>query len=438
MGQAAGRGGLAGGRTVARRAGGGIHRFRNFTRSGGADESGLARVTEMQVLASAGDAAFTVSLASTVLALPIGQARGQVAIFLLTTMAPFVLLAPMVGPLLDRWRHGRRWAIGVTLAARAFLSWALAGVLADGSPWLLPLALLCLIAARTYAVALSAGIPLVRPASITLVTANSRQSIGTLVGMLVGVLLAAPVSRIGPEWSLRLAFVMYVTATVQAIRLPPTVDSPPATHPGLPPASPARPTRRRWRGVLRAGPLPPAVNAALVTAAGAKALSGFVTLFLGFLLWDQPLEGISSVLTLGLVVLTAGVGNGLGSLTGNRLGPRSPTVVAVTALVAATAVTVVTVVQYSLWTLLALGAVSGMFGQLAKLCLDALIQQLTPAGQHSRIFSWSETRLQAAWVAGGGLGIVMPLNATVGFAAMAATLVGVLIAAQLIRARADA
>ena len=111
------------------------------------------------------------------------------------------------------------------MALRAFLSWVLAGVVADGSPWLLPLALLCLMATRAYAVALSAGIPLVRPDAITLVVANSRQSVATLIGMVLGAAVAAPVGRLGAPWSLRVAFVIYVVATVLAIRLPAAVDS---------------------------------------------------------------------------------------------------------------------------------------------------------------------------------------------------------------------
>ncbi len=486
----AAKGVTTGARLVGRGATAGTQRFRGFARSQGAAESGLSRVTEMQVLASAGDAAFTVSLASTILALPIGQARGQVALFLVTTMAPFVLLAPLVGPLLDRWRHGRRWAIGTTLALRAFLSWVLAGALSDGSAWVLPLALLCLMATRAYAVALSAGIPLVRPDAITLVVANSRQSVATLIGMVLGAAVAAPIGRLGAPWSLRVAFAIYVVATVLAIRLPAAVDSqreaptgyagpsatdptepapaglsgpsvtdlpasPPAdppigkldpadptgsdsvpsTNAGPAPAAQARHGRRERARALRMS-LPAPVRAGLTTASGAKALSGFVTLFLSFLLWDQPLPGVSSVLALGLVGVAAGVGNGLGSLVGNRIGDRSPTVIASAALLVAIAALALVTFVYALPTLVLLGLVSGAFGQLAKLCLDALIQTATVDSVRAQVFSWSETRLQAAWVGGGALGIAMPLVARWGFGVVSAVLVGVLVAGVAIRSRA--
>jgi predicted MFS family arabinose efflux permease len=181
--------------------------------------------------------------------------------------------------------------------------------------------------------------------------------------------------------------------------------------------------------------LPAAVRAALATASGAKALSGFVTLFLSFLLWDQPLPGISSVLALGLVVAAAGVGNALGSFAGNRIGDRSPTVIASAGLLAAIAVGALVTAYYSVPTLILLGLVSGAFGQLAKLCLDALIQDATDDETRAQVFSWSETRLQAAWVGGGALGIAMPLMARLGFGAVTAMLVGVLVAGIVIRTR---
>lgn len=451
--KATAKGVVAGAKLVGRGAKVGTGKFQGFARSQGADASGLSRVTEMQVLASAGDAAFTVSLASTILALPLGQARGQVALFLITTMAPFVVLAPLVGPLLDRWRHGRRWAIGSTLALRAFLSWVLAGVVADGSPWLLPLALLCLMATRAYAVALSAGIPLVRPDAITLVVANSRQSVATLIGMVLGAAVAAPIGRLGAPWSLRVAFVIYVVATVLAIRLPAAVDSaretpspyaaspPPDSSADPPPADPSAdplieptPSRRERARELRRS-LPAPGRAALTTASGAKVLSGFVTLFLSFLLWDQPLPGVSSVLALGLVGVAAGAGNGLGSFIGNRIGDRSPTVIASTALLVAIAAGLLVTLAYSLPTVVLLGLVSGAFGQLAKLCLDALIQDDTADSLRAQAFSWSETRLQAAWVGGGALGIAMPLVARLGFGVVTAVLVGVLVAGVVLRRR---
>ena len=180
LGRGIGRGGRAAAHGVAKGSRATSARFQRFARADGADSSGLARFVELHGVTIAGDAALTVSLAGTVFAMPVDEARGQVALFLLLTMAPFVVLAPLIGPILDRFRHGRRWAIGTTVAVRAFLAWVLAGALVDDSAWLFPAALGALVASRSYAVARAAAVPRLLPPSMSLVRANSRINI---VGM---------------------------------------------------------------------------------------------------------------------------------------------------------------------------------------------------------------------------------------------------------------
>ena len=81
----------------------------------------MARLMEMHAFSTAGDAAVAVALAGTLFfQVPTGEARGQVAQFLALTMLPFAVVAPLIGPFLDRYRRGRRWAIGGTMAVRAF------------------------------------------------------------------------------------------------------------------------------------------------------------------------------------------------------------------------------------------------------------------------------------------------------------------------------
>ena len=178
--------------------GAGARRARAYAQSEGAGESGLSRVVELHFVNPADDAALTVSLAGTIFAIPTDEARGQVAQFLLLTMAPFALLAPFVGPLLDRFRHGRRWAIGTTLALRAFLCWVLADAVARDSAWLFPAALGCLGlqgVCRDPRVRRAAP----APARVQLVSANSRSALAGVAGMAVGGSLAVGAARIGPS-----------------------------------------------------------------------------------------------------------------------------------------------------------------------------------------------------------------------------------------------
>ena len=399
--------------------------FRTFTRRDGADESGLARFIEMHTFQVAADVALTVSLAGTVFAMPTDQARSAVALFLLLTMAPFVLLAPLVGPVLDRFRHGRRWAIGTTLAVRAFFAWVLASALVTDSPWVFPLALVCLVASRAYAVARAAAVPRLLPPGLDLVTANSRLMITGLVGMGIAGGLAAAVSRAGPEWSLRLAFVIYVVATVLAIRLPAQVDTPVTEE------------TPRIRPPLRSAPeerlrnLPHRVLHAIVIVSGARFLVAFLTLFLLFLTRENPIPGWSTPLVIGSAVAAAGVGNVLGSLLGNKRVAPPPTPTLVLLGLAGVASMLVAALFYGVWSLVLVSFVGGVYTQLGKLCLDSIVQAEVLESRHSRVFAWIETTLQLAWVAGGALAILLPLRPGVGFGTAGAVLaLGFLVAAR--------
>ncbi|NIR39306.1 MAG: MFS transporter, partial [Actinobacteria bacterium] len=100
----------------------GAARIRRATHAEGAGESGLGRVIELNGVNAVGDTLVTIALADTLFfSAATSEARSQVALYLLITMTPFAIVAPVIGPFLDRFRHGRRWAIGTSTAVRAFL-----------------------------------------------------------------------------------------------------------------------------------------------------------------------------------------------------------------------------------------------------------------------------------------------------------------------------
>ena len=439
----AGRSGHAGVRLVGRGGRASVRRFKTFTHSGGAGESGLARLVELNAVNSAADTALTLSLVGTIFSIPTGEARGQVALFLLVTMAPFTVMAPLVGPLLDRFRHGRRWAIGTTLATRAFLCWVLADAVATKSAWLFPAALGALVASRAYNVARASAVPRLLPRGLSLVGANSRQSLAGVAGMVLGGAIAAAASRIGPDWSLRAAFVIYVVGTVLAIQLPARVDSTRGEQaigatPNTPAAGPwasawasgwasARSSRqggplRRFR--RRVDALPQRVLFTLWCTAGTRLLAGSLTFFLAFLLRDHPIGGLPGTLVLGIVVAAAGLGNAVASVVGTHVKGRAPETIAAAILLLASVTTLTTAVFYSAWTLVALGLVAGLSSQLARLSLDALVQRDVGEAVRTSVFAWSETQQQIAWVIGGGLGIALPLIPQLGFGVITALVAG--------------
>src|SRR4051794_26480660 len=204
-----------------------VGKVRRMARRGGAEQSGFAAMQELIFVSSAGDALIAVALAgSQFLSVQPGEARNKVAMYLLITMAPFALLAPLVGPTLDRFPHGRRIALGVTLLARGVLAYSLADYINGSGLLLYPLAFGLLMLSRAFSVARSAVVPRVVPPSMTLVKANSRL---TLTTVLAGLVLApfgyGLAKLVGYDWLLRVAAVIFVIGLFFAWALPQHVDS---------------------------------------------------------------------------------------------------------------------------------------------------------------------------------------------------------------------
>jgi hypothetical protein len=84
---------------------------------------------------------------------------------------------------------------------------------------------------------------------------------------------------------------------------------------------------------------------------------------------------------------------------------------------------VVAALSFSLTTAIVVAAAAGVGNALGKLCLDAIIQREVADSLRASAFARSETLLQLAWVAGGGLGIALPANGPIGFAVSAGLLV---------------
>ena len=398
-------------------------RVRRATHAQGAGESGLSRLIELHAFNAAGDAALAVSLAGTLFfQVPTGQARDQVALFLGLTMLPFAIVAPLVGPFLDRFRRGRRWAIGSTMAIRAFLCWVLAGAVATDSVVLFPAALGALVASKAYGVTRASAVPRLTPPGLGLVKANSRISLAGVAGAAVSAPLATLASMLGSSWSLRYAFLVYIGGTILAILLPARVDSAAGEEQvALSQAAGARPRRRV--------DIPAVVVTGLRCNAGLRVLSGFLTMFMAFLLRDQPFPGWEgrTELLLGLVIGAAGLGSTLGTALGSIARSRRPEATVVAVLVVDAAMAVVAALFYGLLTAVALGLFAGLCQQLGKLSLDALIQRETAEAVRTSVFARSETLLQLSWVVGGFIGTFMPLIPQLGLGITAVLLVAWLV-----------
>jgi hypothetical protein len=230
------------GATATRRTGGFVHRI---TGASGAGRTGLSTLVELTAAGGAGDAFVAVSLAGTIFfSTSVDQARGKVVLFLLVTMAPFAVLAPFIGPALDRLQQGRRYLLAGTLLARGLLCWGMSAAI-DSPVTLLPAAFGILVLQKAYGVARASVTPRLLPAEITLVTANARsQLLALTASMLAGALAAGIETVAGAAWVLRTGTLIYLAAMFIALRLPDQVDVP-AAQPVKPPAAP-EPAPEAW------------------------------------------------------------------------------------------------------------------------------------------------------------------------------------------------
>ena len=374
--------------------------------------TGLTWLLRMHAAGMAGDALVTVSLANSLFfSVPIGEARGRVALYLLTTMAPFVLLAPFIGPLLDRTRRGRRLALAGTMLGRAALVWFMADN--TQSLALFPAALGVLMLSKGYAVARAAVAPRVLPRDSTLVGVNARTTLTGAVAGAIAVPVGAALAHFthDSKWTLRLAAVVFIAATVFALRLPKIVNSDPHIAADATDA---------------VGAPTPRVASVVRAAASLRSLAGFLTFFLAFRVKEDGRGLVLEILgrfttdsaTFRLAMLgVAAVGASMaGTAIGALARQKAPERLLQIAVAGASVVLLVGAIDYQYRVAVIAVIASGLFGSLGKLGLDAILQRDVEEAVRAQAFARSETALQLAWVLGGALGLI-PMPGSVGFAA---------------------
>lgn len=445
-------------RTVAAKIG---RTTRRATHAGGAGRTGLGALIELNAVNSAGDALIAVALAGTMFfSLDVQQARGQVALYLLVTMAPFALVAPLIGPALDNLRHVRRVAIAGTMLARGLLCWGMGGAVLHQDPvTLMPAAFGALVLSKAFGVSRSAVTPRVLPEGLGLVTANARTSfIGVVAASIMAPVGAGLVALTNAGWALRLATVVFLAGAIGAVRLPAHVDTPAgdpraagrtapggaagrdgvtgpvgAAEPGVMDASDSRPAGGgRWRTLLRVGPV---VGEAMLANATLRAFAGFLILYLAFLLRTTSFaHPVSPNIALGLLAAAAGAGGLAGTGVGALIKGRAPRAILLGTVLGATVTAAVCAAFFGPVAALAV-AFAGALGQsLGKLGLDATVQREVPEEIRSSTLAVSETVHQLVWVVGGLIGLAMSIVASNGRVALSAVAV-VMTAALLVLAR---
>jgi MFS family permease len=358
-----------------------------------------ARFARAHALFGAGDTLVALALAGSLFfSISPDAARGRVALYLLVTMAPFAVVAPLIGPFLDRREGGRRAMVIGSATLRALLCLLMAKAL--HSLLLFPEAFAVLVLGKGYVVAKASLVPrLVRDDS-ELLEANSKLS---LITGLVGFVAALPgllLLQLGARWVLGAASIVFVSAAIAAVRVPRAAIMP------VPPRSDAERSSLRSTNVLLAASAMAVLRASV----------GFLAFLLAFWLRDDHAPtwtfgatlAVSAIGALGGAVIAPALRR---SLREERILLGSLGTAVVGALAAA-------YVGGRVGALIVAAAV-GVAASAGRLAFDAIVQRDAPDADHGRSFAGFETRFQLAWVAGAFVPVVLHLPLGAGLAVIA-------------------
>jgi hypothetical protein len=339
-------------------------------------------------------------------------ARTKVILFLAVSMAPFAIVAPFVGPLVDRMRGGQRMVVLMVAILRAIV---LIGMMQSlDSLTLFPLAFASLVLAKTYSIAKSSLVPTTVVGSDGLVEANSK--LGQIAGI-TGFIVVVPVwllQLISSQAALGFGVIAFLAAALNANRLPKTVV---ATTP-----ADALETEE-----LHSASVVAAANAMRVL----RGVVGFMFFHLAFWLRREIAGTAWFGLAIGL--------SGLATLGANFVGPslrkkiREETMLLL-ALVSVGIVGIGTAWYGRITGGILLAAVVNAAAAIGRLAFEATVQSGAPDANRGRAFSRFETQNQMAWVAGGLVPVIFAPAGWVGFAVVG--VVGVVGAVMYARMRA--
>jgi MFS family permease len=377
----------------------GIRAFRRAATADGAERSGLTALTYATMMTYAVDAAVAVALANTLFfAAATAESKTNVALYLAITVAPFALVAPVIGPMLDRLQRGRRAALAFSFAGRAVLAVVMAF---HYDSWLLyPAALGVLVLSKSFVVLKAAVTPRVLPHAITLITTNSRlTTFGLVAGALSGAVAAGVAALSGSPGALFYTAALAGAGVALCLRIPRWVESTAGEVPAA--------LRSTVRG--RRTPMGRGVLVALWGNGAIRVLTGFLTLFVAFVVKNETgADAGRQLFLIGVVGAAAGIGSFAGNATGSRQRFRRSDTVILSCIGAAVAVAALAAVLPGIATAAVVGLVGATASALAKVCLDAVLQRDLPDESRASAFGRSETVLQLAWVFGGALGVLLP------------------------------
>jgi len=359
------------------------------------------RLAVAHTLALAGDALVTVALAGSLFFdISPSAARGRVALSLVLTMAPFAVVAPLLGPAIDRVQGGRRLTVVGASAGRALAS-LFAAAWINGL-LLFPAAFALLVLSKTHAVAKSSLVPTVVEDKQELVGANARLA---LAGAVVSTVAALPgvvvLQLLGAEWVMRLASVVFAMAAVSAmqiVQLHPDDRDPAVRSAGA-------------EELRHAG-----ARLAAIATGVLRASVGFLVFLVAFALRRSH----EPAWVFGVILAASTSGTLVGSLVAPPLRRRVTEEHLLAGSLATVALAMLVAFRTGGRPGAALAAAAlGVAAGTGKLAFDSLVQRDAPAAVQGRAFARFEALFQLAWVAGALVPVAFPVPRRAGYVLLA-------------------
>lgn len=356
----------------------------------------------------AGDAAMVVALAdSFFFSVELDAARTQVLLFLAISFAPFLIVAPLIGPLIDRVAGGRRFVIALVAAIRFVLLLLMASYVDTIA--LFPLVFGSLVLQKTYAVSKSALVPSTVRSETELVEANSKLGLlSGLTGAVAVVPAAILLKTVGSPAALIYGALLFAAAFVAALRMAPEVVA--AT------AADDEEVVELQSPSLRLGS---------ITMTVLRANVGFTFFHLAF--WLRTFDD-------GTLLFGAAVGaSALAAMLGNAIAPRVRRTMREETMLS-TALVISAIGGIGLAAIgtplagVAVAAVVNFAAAIGRLAFESIVQRDAPEANQGRAFATFETRFQFAWAAAAFIAVALQLPGAIGL-----LVVGVVAAAALIQ-----
>lgn len=383
----------------------------------GAARSKFQQLAFTHAAMMAGEAAMVVALAdSFFFDVDPNGARSRVLGFLLVSFAPFLVVAPMIGPAIDRIRGGRRLIVQATAAARIALQLLMIQFADDII--LFPLVFVALVLQKTYAVSKSALVPAVVRSELELVEANSK--LGVIAGV-AGTIAVIPAGALQLGLGSRATFaygaIVFGVALVMSLALPQEEE-----------------VRTDRPSAASADVATTGLQLAWVAMLILRACAGFMLFHLAFWFRGQEDERVLLGLAVGL--------SSAGTLVGNAIAPRLRKRIHEERMLGL-ALAMPAVVGLAAAIIggprmgIAVAAVVNLSAAIGRLSFESIVQRDGPATNRGQAFARFETRFQLGWVVAAVLPVLLEIPGTVGF-----LLVGAVCAAAVFNytaaSRADA